>query len=56
MSRTAKGGKSPGFDYWTRRKGNESRCAGYGPYVKLRTHRRERRIASTEVRKRLETE
>lgn len=46
MSRTDKGKKPPGFDYWTRRIGNESKCASFGPYVKLRTHRRERREGS----------
>lgn len=54
MSRTVKGSKSPGFDYWSRRptKGDKnSSCAGYGPEVKRRTHRAERRIAERAVRK-----
>jgi len=41
MSRTIKGQKGPGYDYWGRRPYSGS--CGYGPYIKLRTHRKERR-------------
>jgi hypothetical protein len=41
MSRSKRGSKGPGYDYWTRRLGNNG-CQGYGPYVKRRTHRLER--------------
>ncbi len=41
MSRTIKGSKGSGYDFWTRRPGNTG-CSGYGPFVKHTTHRRER--------------
>ncbi len=41
MSRTKKGAKGPGYDYWTARPGNHG-SQGYGPDVKKRTHRLER--------------
>lgn len=46
MSRTIKGAKGPGYDYWGRRalSGN----CGYGKDVKVRTHRIERRKANIE--------
>lgn len=49
MSRTKRGEKGPGYDYWGRRplSGN----CGYGPFVKHVTHRKERRINKTIVRK-----
>ncbi len=47
MSRTNKGAKPPGFDYWSKRpvKGTDSqgRASGFGPKVKKLTHRSERR-------------
>lgn len=45
MSRTLKRGKGPGFDYWSRRPGNESCCNSPGDGVKRRTHKAERRSA-----------
>lgn len=44
MSRTQKGSKGPGYDYWGRRP--LSGDCGYGPAVKRVTHRIERRQAS----------
>lgn len=41
MSRTRKGAKGAGYDYWTKRLGNTG-AQGYGPDVKKRTHRLER--------------
>lgn len=41
MSRSRKGSKGPGFDYWTTRLGNNG-AQGYGPDVKRHTHRLER--------------
>jgi hypothetical protein len=41
MSRTIKGAKGCGYDYWTRRLGNNG-MQGYGKDVKRRTHRLER--------------
>lgn len=49
MSRTHKGSKGPGFDYWSRRAGNESKCNAPSPFAKLITHRKERRAASREA-------
>lgn len=44
MSRTIKGSKGPGYDYWSRRAGNESKCNAPSPFAKKVTHRKERRI------------
>ncbi len=47
--RTNKNPKGFGYDYWSRRVGN-SGMQGYGPNVKTRTHRLERRIeAKSEI-------
>jgi len=43
MSRTIKGHKGPGYDFWSRRPPNTG-CQGYGPFAKKVTHRKERRI------------
>lgn len=43
MSRTARGSKPPGFEYWTARPGNEHGNQGYGKQAKRNTHRKERR-------------
>ncbi len=53
MSRTAKGGKGPGFEYWTARPGN--RCGGTispngGKHTKKRTHKAERQIGRRDAR------
>ena len=42
MSRTRRGSKGPGYDFWSRRPHSG---AGYGREVKKRTHRTERREA-----------
>lgn len=42
MSRTKKGSKAVGYDFWTRRPGNKHGANGCGPYAKLRTHKMER--------------
>lgn len=41
MGKTVRGEKGPGYDYWSRRLGNNG-CQGYGPEVKKITHRKER--------------
>ncbi len=54
MSRSIKGAKSPGFDYWSRRpvKGSKSTAsAGYGPEVKRLTNRNERRRAGVALKR-----
>lgn len=46
MSRTHKGSKGPGYDYWSRRMGNGGmcNCPSYGrESAKTTTHRKERR-------------
>ena len=44
MSRTRKGSKSPGYEYWSRRPFNK--FGGMtGKYAKRRTHKAERRQA-----------
>lgn len=50
MSRTIKGSKGCGYDYWSRRLGNNG-SQGYGPSVKQRTHRLERLCGKRECRK-----
>jgi len=52
MSRTRKGAKGPGFEYWSARPGN--RCGGtVGKSTKIQTHRVERRQGKDDVRKSL---
>lgn len=41
MSRSKKGGKGCGFEYWTKRAGNKD-CPPPGKYSKKRTHKLER--------------
>lgn len=41
MSRTKKGSKAPGFEFWSRRPGNRH-GGGVGAAAKTETHRRER--------------
>ena len=41
MSRTKKGSKSPGYDFWSRRPPGGG-CAGSGPEAKKITHKAER--------------
>lgn len=46
MSRTKRGSKSPGYDYWSKRPhGN----LGFGRAVKILTHRAERQQAKEEI-------
>lgn len=42
MSRTRKGLKAPGFDFWTARPGNKHGAGGYGKSAKRMTHKIER--------------
>lgn len=52
MSRTRKGAKASGFEYWTARPGN--RCGGtVGKSTKTATHRAERRQGKDMARKEL---
>lgn len=44
MSRTKKGTKPPGYDYMSKRPGNETMCVSPGAGVKKRTVRVERRV------------
>ena len=51
MSRTKKGGKGPGYEYWSARPGN--RCGGTlspngGKHTKKRTHKAERQQGKQE--------
>jgi hypothetical protein len=41
MSKTKKGSKGPGYDYWSRRPGNTG-SSGFGKTVKKITHAKER--------------
>lgn len=50
MSRTIKGKKGCGYDFWSRRPPN-SGVQGYGPFAKKVTHRKERRLNSRIVKK-----
>lgn len=52
MSRTRHGSKRCGYDYWSRRLGNNG-MQGYGPYVKRRTHRLERIDAKRQIAEQL---
>jgi hypothetical protein len=48
MSRTKKGSKGPGYDYWGKRP--LSGC-GHGKLIKVETHRKERKIAKVDLNK-----
>lgn len=48
MSRTKKGGKGPGFDYWSRR---PKSSMGFGKWIKQVCNRIERRLNKKLVRK-----
>jgi hypothetical protein len=50
MSRTRKGSKGPGFEYWSARPGN--RGGGLGKSFKKATHRVERQQNKQEARQR----
>ena len=49
MSRTRKGSKGPGYEFWSKRPGKGRMSSG--PYAKLLTHRAERQEGKEEVRK-----
>lgn len=51
MSRTKHSRKGPGFDYQSRRAGNESGVACAGRSTKKRTHKLERKQAQQEIKK-----
>jgi hypothetical protein len=53
MSRSKKGSKGAGYDYWSRRYGNESGCNSptRNKLTKKVTNRAERRIARQETKK-----
>lgn len=53
MSRTIKGSKYLGYDFWSARPGNKLGANGCSTYAKIKTHRAERRIAKRDVRKEL---
>ena len=46
MSRTYRGDKGPGYDYWGSR---HSKLTTPGRFTKTQTHRQERRISNQEV-------
>ena len=43
MSRSKKGSKGPGYEYWGRRTGKGKGGRDPGPFTKRQTHRKERR-------------
>lgn len=53
MSRTNKGSKSVGYDYWSKRPCSK---LGYGPIIKDMTHRRERMSNKEIILKELKNE
>lgn len=50
MSRTVKGSKGWGFEFWSKRPGNRH-GGGVGRYAKTLTHSRERQEGRREVRR-----
>ncbi len=50
MSRTIKGSKPMGYDFWSKRP--HSKC-GYGPVIKQMTHRTERNINKSIIKSEL---
>lgn len=52
MTRSIKGAKGPGYDFWSRRPPNTG-LQGHGPFAKLVTHRMERQIAKRSILKEL---
>lgn len=52
VSRTKRGSKGAGYDYWGRRA--ESGNCGYGPDIKKSTHRKERNRAKKKLREGVE--
>lgn len=49
MSRTNRGDKGPGYDYWSRRHPSNG-IAGYGKPIKKQTHKYERQKGKDEIR------
>lgn len=54
MSRTQRGGKGPGYEYWSRRPGNQGGGA-IGKIAKRITHKIERRLGKNETNKELKS-
>ena len=54
MSRTQRGSKPLGYDYWGKRVGNKGGANGCSSYAKHLTHKRERVRESTLIRKETE--
>lgn len=52
MSRTIKGAKSAGYEFWSKRP--QRGGGGHGPFAKSSTHRAERRQARREIESQLE--
>jgi hypothetical protein len=52
MSRSVKGAKGPGYEYWGSRLPKHGMCPGR--YTKKRTHRHERRQGKAQVNERTE--
>lgn len=53
MSRTKKGAKGSGYEYWTARPGNESGGYPLGKETKKRTHKAERKENRKEANREL---
>lgn len=49
MSRTVKGSKAPGYEYWSRRP-NKGARGGVGRFTKRKTHRAERQQGRKQAR------
>lgn len=54
MSRTRKGKKAPGYEYWSKRPGSNKSGSGPGRIAKTRTHRLERLEGKKQIRKALD--
>ena len=50
MSRSKRGGKGAGFEYWSARPGNKAGGGHPGAETKLRTHRTERQQGKRDAR------
>jgi hypothetical protein len=47
VSRTKRGSRPVGYDYWSKRPGNKGGISGHGPDAKKRTRRTERQQGKT---------
>lgn len=54
MSRTVRGAKGPGYEYWSARPGNKGGAGRPGKSTKVQTHRVERRQGVIQARKALQ--